>query len=342
MADIEAVGVGEIEQVNSDERRNLLAEQLEAAEPVQIETPAEPTEKPAADRARAPDGKFAPKVEAAPAGEAPAAPEEPKWKKPPQSWKKELADHWGKMEPASVEKILQTVHEREEQMRAGIEPARQKAVQYDKIAQVVQPYEQTIRGLGIDVPTAIKGLMQADHILRSSPPDQKRAYLLQLAQSYGVQLGDVSNQPPVNQDVFTLKNEIMQIRGAIDADKRAKEEAEQANLLSEIQKFATKAEHFEDAKPTMIQLLQSGVATDLQDAYDKAIRLNDDLFQSHQAALQAKAEQEKKASKDQAAKVARSAAVSVRSSAPGTHTASKAQDRRSKLAEQFGELDERL
>jgi hypothetical protein len=48
------------------------------------------------------------------------------------------------------------------------------------------------------------------------------------------------------------------------------------------------------------------------------------------------------AEKNRAAKAARAAAVSVRSSTPGTNTASKAQDRRSLLAEQFDALSERL
>jgi hypothetical protein len=92
----------------------------------------------------------------------------------------------------------------------------------------------------------------------------------------------------------------------------------------------------------MIQLLQSGVATTLQDAYDKALRLDDQLFARQQQSIQAAALAERKASADRAAKAARAAAVSVRSSTPGAPSAAKASDRRSLLAEQFDGMSDRL
>ncbi len=206
----------------------------------------------------------------------------------------------------------------------------------------MKPYMATIQGMGIDAPRAIKGLMEADNILRTAPHDQKRDYIMRLAQSYGINLGDVSNAPAVNPEIFEVRNQLNQLQGKIAKDQQDKEAAEQQSLLNDIQKFAKDKEYFEEAKPTMIQLLQSGVAIDLDDAYKKAVKLNDDLFERDQAAQQAKAGQEKIRSKDQAAKAARSAAVGVKSSTPGVITATKAQDRRSKLAEQFAELDERL
>jgi hypothetical protein len=112
--------------------------------------------------------------------------------------------------------------------------------------------------------------------------------------------------------------------------------------LQEINGFAQKAEHFEEARPTMISLLQSGMAETLQDAYDKAVRLDPELFNQIQQAQQAKAAAEKSAQLDRAAKAARAAAVSVRGSTPGTNTAPKAQDRRSLLSEQFDGMTERL
>jgi hypothetical protein len=62
----------------------------------------------------------------------------------------------------------------------------------------------------------------------------------------------------------------------------------------------------------MAGLLQSGVAQDLQSAYDKAIRLHDDIWQQQQA------EQAKAAAEQNQQKVAqaRAKAVSPRSSSP--------------------------
>ena len=89
-------------------------------------------------------------------------------------------------------------------------------------------------------------------------------------------------------------------------------------------------------------MCSSDLAQTLEDAYEKAIRLDPELFESVQASTQAKLDAQKRAAADKAAKTARAAAVSVRSSAPGAPPATKAQDRRAMLAEQFDGIANRL
>jgi hypothetical protein len=72
--------------------------------------------------------------------------------------------------------------------------------------------------------------------------------------------------------------------------------AQNQALLGEINNFSQKAEHFEEARPAMIQLLQSGMATDL-DAYEKAIRLDPNLFDAVQRANKPNWTQQKSSSK---------------------------------------------
>lgn len=187
--------------------------------------------------------------------------------------------------------------------------------------------------------------MEADNILRNSSPQDRLNYFHSLARSYGIDLaaqGQPAPQAPVDPNFVALQNELVKIRGEVTGWKQAQEEAANAALLDEVHQFSMKAEHFEDARPTMIQLLQSGVATTLQDAYDKALRLDDQLFARQQQSTQAAALAERKASADRAAKAARAAAVSVRSSTPGAPSAAKASDRRSLLAEQFDGMSDRL
>ncbi len=343
MPEIEPVGVGEIEQTSSDERRNLLAEQLTEVETDVVEQP----EKPAGDRVRAADGKFAPKTDAAPTQAVTTAEpaQEPAWKKPPQSWKKDYHEHWGKMDP----KVAEYVHAREQEMRAGVEQSLPKLRAYDALSKAVAPYMEDIKiHAGGDVAKAVTGLMQADRVLRHSAPEQKRAYLMQLAQSYGINLGDVSDAPRVVPEVYQLQQTVAQLQANIDGDKRAKEEATTRSLLNDISEFAKTHEHFDAVENEVMALLQGGLIEGssakekLENAYTKAIRLKDDLYESQIAARQAEAAETRRSTKDQAAKAARSAAVSVRSSTPGTNTAPKAQDRRSRLSEQFDGLDERL
>jgi hypothetical protein len=155
-------------------------------------------------------------------------------------------------------------------------------------------------------------------------------------------MANLPQQVAVDPTVYALQNELNSVRGEVNNWKQQQEQAQNSALLGEINQFSQKAEHFEEARPVMIQLLQSGVATDLQDAYDKAVRLDPNLFETIQQSKQAEVDAQKRAAANKAAKSARAAAVSVRGSAPGTITATKAQDRRSLLAEQFDSMSERL
>ena len=272
---------------------------------------------------------------------APEPVEEPVWSKPPTSWKKDYHEVWQTADP----KLKEYAWQREEQMRAGVEPLITKAQFADQMQQVIDPYMGTIKSLGIAPQDAVKAMMEADRILRSGSTQEKTAYMASLARNYGVNLGEVGNLPqqaPIDPNVYALQNELNQVRGEVLTWKQQQEAAQNQVLLSEINSFAQKAEFFEDARPTMISLLNSGMATDLEDAYNKAVRLDENLSSQQQQALQAKMQTEKKVNLNIAAKAARAAAVSVRSSTPGVATATKAQDRRSLLSEQFDNMNERF
>ena len=230
-------------------------------------------------------------------------------------------------------------------MKAGYEPLRAKAEYADQMQEVVQPFMQTISGLGIDPPRAVKALLEADHALRYSTPEQKLQLFNRLAQQYGVNLGHMEGLPQqtlADPAVYALQNELNAVRGEVNTWKQQQEQAQNQTLLGEIGQFSQKAEHFEEARPAMIQLLQSGMATDLQDAYEKAIRLDPNLFDAVQQSKQADVDAQKRSAANKAAKSARAAAVSVKSSTPGAVTTTKAQDRRSLLAEQFDSMSERF
>jgi len=267
--------------------------------------------------------------------------EEPIWAKPPSSWKREYHEPWQSVDP----KVREYVWQREEEVRSGIEPMKTKAQFADQVNKAMEPYMPTIQGLGIDAPTAIQALMQADYTLRNSPPAEKRAYLAQLASQYGINLGDEGYDQqvnPIDPAIYELRNELNSVRGEVVGWKRQQEEVQNQTLLSEIEQFAHKADFFEDARPTMIQLLNAGVATDLQDAYEKAIRLDPDLSEQVQQSRQAEADAAKSKAANKAAKSAKAAAVSVRTSTPGFQPSTKAQDRRSMLLEQFDSVSERF
>ncbi len=327
MSDLNAIAPVE------DTRREKLLEQFE-----QVESAPETVRE---DVPRDEQGKFAAKEpEQTMVQQAQEPVEEPVWKRPPASWKKDYHDVW----QTADDRMKEYAWQREEQMKAGVQPLMEKARIADQFNEVLNAYMETIRGLGMDAPKAVKALMEADHALRYSDPQQKQQLFMRLAQQYGVNLGDMSQlqQQMVDPNISALQQELNRVRGEVMSWKEQQEQVQNQSLLSEIDSFAMRAEHFEEARPTMISLLQSGVATTLEDAYEKALRLDDNLYQQVQQSRQAQVETQQKVVANQAAKKARAAAVSVRSAAPGATTATKAQDRRSLLAEQFDSMADRL
>ena len=329
--DMNAETTPETPEVEVADRKDLLAQQFEAAERGEDVAPS----------GRDDRGRFARTEKAAPAPEMQEPAEEPVWMKPPASWKKDYHDVWLSADP----KMREYAYQREEQMRKGVEPLLSKAQFADAMNEALEPYMQTIQGLGLKPEQAVAALAQADYTLRTAPPEQRVQYLYNLAAQYGIQLGQPGQVPQagqVNPLVWQLQNELNAVRGEVMGWKQQQEMAQNQQLLNEINDFSAKAEYFEEARPTMIQLLQTGVAQTLEDAYDKAIRLDSALFDKVQSAQQAQIAAKQNAEKNRAAKAARAAAVSVRGSTPGTNTAPKAHSRRAMLEEAFDESSARL
>lgn len=271
---------------------------------------------------------------------APEPADEPVWKRPPLSWKKDYHEVWQKADP----RLQEYAYQREEQMRRGVEPLLQAKQFADAVQEAISPYMTTLNGLGMKPEQAISALMKADHTLRTADPQTRLQYFMQLANEYGVNLQGMpqGQQQMVDPTVFALKNELANVRGEVMTWKQQQEAAEQAVMMNEIDSFAQKAEYFEEARPEMIKLLQSGVAETLEDAYDRAIYGNRDLRERVLSAQQAKQNVQIAAEKNRAAKAARAAAVSVRSATPGANTAPKANDRRALLEQAFEENNARL
>lgn len=314
--------MSEAEKVEQLDRRELLSQQFDEAQQQVEATPAETVQL------------------AIETPEAEPQAEPPVWERPPASWKKDYHEVWQTADP----KLKEYAWQREEEMKRGVEPLLSKAQFADQIQQAIEPYQNNLKTLGIEPPQAIKALMDADNVLRHGTPQQKAQMFASLSQQYGVNLQEIGNlqQQPVDPTVSMLQNELYSVKNEVMTWKQQQEAAQNQALLSEIDSFAQKAEFFEDARPTMIQLLNSGMAQNLEDAYNKALRLDESLSSKLQQSQQAQAEAAKREAANKAAKAARAAAVSVRSSTPGVNTATKAQDRRSLLAEQIESLSGRF
>lgn len=341
-------------------RREVLSQQFDAVEEGAA-TAAPADEAPQSGRERDETGKFVAKAEPkeekpepvakaateTPAEEPPAEP--PVWARPPASWKKptDLAT-WQAMTPAAQQRAF----EREEQMRTGVESAIPKARLADEITKVSEPYMNTIRGLGIDLPRAVEGLLKVDHTLRYGSPEQKQAEFSRLAQIYGVNIGgQQAPQPgatpvPTDPNYQALSNQFNSLRGEVLSFKQAQEQAQQAAHIAEINRFAQARPYFALLRPHMVTIIDEAAKNnqpmDLEGAYTKALSEFDELSALNQQANQAQEETAKRETANRAAKAAKAAAVSVKTSTPGRQTTTNAQTRREKIVELVDGLDARL
>lgn len=230
-------------------------------------------------------------------------------KKAPSSWRKEAQELYGKL-PQEFQLLQEEVERREADFHKGIESYKSKAQFADAMERVISPHMQTLQSLGVTPDVAVHHLLEADRVLRYSQPDQKLAYLQQLARSYGIDLGqqpegEPSYQPSTDPRVDAVINYLRQ-------QEAMRQQQEVAQLNSELFTFAKDKPHFEAVRNHMAGLLQAGVAKSLQDAYDMAIyaspEIRTQVLAQQQAEGEAKRAQEAKA---QAEAARRASSVNV-------------------------------
>lgn len=224
----------------------------------------------------------------------------------PSSWKKDYWEHWDKLDPTLAEYIAQ----REREYTTGVSTYKAEADRAKTIQEALNPYMPVLQSSGIEPAQWIKSLGQVHYTLAFGQPQDKANLLRTLARDFGVSLGETNE----NDELQHLRNELQQVKSGWQQFTSLQEQQQRQAAESEIARFSADKPYFSEVRETMAGLLQSGMAQDLQSAYDKAVRLNDEVWQRHQAESQ---------SRQQAAahvQKAKAAAVSVRSSTPGGMT----------------------
>lgn len=241
-------------------------------------------------------------------------------RKPPSSWKKELWDHYGKLDPT----IQDYIEQREGEFAKGVSTYKQEYDSVKPLADALEPLMPTLRQYNIQPAQWITQMGQAHHSLVFGTPQQKLQMFSKLSQDYGVPLQALYD--PQAQQQF-LMQQTMQPPQPQQPDVRAlvQEQMTQVRAEQDLQQFhsATGADgkplypHYEKVRDTMAQLLESGAAADLKDAYGKSIRLHDDIWEAEQQAKQAAAQKAAQESQARQVAQARSAAVSPKTATPG-------------------------
>lgn len=274
----------------------------------------------------------------------------------PRSWKVATREHWSKL-PIEVR---EEVKRREAEITQFI-GQHGKAIQHkQEFDQVIQPFMPFIAAQQSTPMKAVHSLMTTAARLTTGAPQQKAQVVAEIIGNYGVDLktldevlsGQVArtapnagfqnqNQPPAwAQPMFNFMSKVEQ-------DKQRYEQRIQDETTREIQEFE-KRPFYEDLREDMGMLMQraveKGQKMTLDDAYNKARKLNPDVDKILTQREQAAASQNGNGG-GTAVQKARKAASSVKSTPAATTQKQKkavdeAPSRRETLLAAFDDLSE--
>ena len=264
----------------------------------------------------------------------------------PSTWKKEYVNIWDKMEKGEqinkedFVKFAEYANQRESEYKKGVSTYKAEAERAKSYENAVAPFADNLAKRGIQPAQYIENLVRAEQILATAPYQQKLQAFQKLASDYGIQLngnGQVTQLDPYTQQLMSQLNQVNQ---EVSSIKGRFAQEENQRLMSEIERVRSNVEqfpHFDVVREEMAQLLELGKAQDLETAYKKAVRMNDDVWALEQEKLLNDAKQT--AIKSQQVAKAKAAAVSPKSTTPSgkVSDAGDKKDRRSLIAEQMSD-----
>ena len=244
------------------------------------------------------------------------APEEPKpvvsERSPWKSWKAEAAKVLEKLPEETQKYII----ERETQFHKGIEQYKEAANYAKTIDRAISPYKDYMSNLGVTPDVAFTNLLKTEHTLRMGSYQEKAEMLQKLAHDYQIDLNALAGVP-YDPNMHNLKAQLEYTQSQLQASNNFRQSQEDVQIQSAIDEFAQSHEHFTDVQATMADLLERGFANDLDDAYAKAIRLDDNVFNKTIAQQQGGVNRQTLEQANQAAQAAKAAAVSVKGAPAG-------------------------
>ena len=343
------------------DRREMLEAAMNEAETQEVEHEEVQSEEPQDEPSRNEKGQFVAEDEAVAEEESPTdiaenadEPEQPEEQPEssdipkPTTWKKDLLPLWDKIAKGEVltkdesKKHLEYLNQRENEFKKGVSVYKAEAERAKALEEAINPFVPELQAQGIHPAAWINNLGRAHMILSKAPYEQKVQMFHRLAQDYGVNLNQ-STEPQQPVDAYTqqLMQQLYQVNQEVSTIKGRFEQEEQTRLSNEIERVRSNRErfpHFDMVREEMAQLLELGKAQDLETAYAKAVRLNDEVWAMEQERLLTDAR--KQASKASQVARAKATAVSPKSVTPsGTQAKVDAKDRRSLLMAGLAEVE---
>jgi hypothetical protein len=194
----------------------------------------------------------------------------------PNSWSKEKAETWSKLDPSAREYIAQ----REIEVQRGFAKQAEKFAPYQAMDQLFAPYADKMKASGMNPVQAVQRLLNAQRILDTNPVHG----LAWLARSYGIDVNSIPQQvaqmqaqtAQVDPRVETALQRVERLEAELQERQEAERQSLNSSILSEIDTFRASGKHpfFEDVRVEMAELITIGSAANLNDAYERAVWAN--------------------------------------------------------------------
>lgn len=284
------MSAAESEVIEEIPERSIRDELIAARDEIEARE-TEPTEavvEPKAERARDESGKFVPKVvaetepevpkESPPSAVVPEAPTQqaaPSFIGAPNSWSNQAKSKWAAIDP----EIRAEIAKREADITRGMSKVDEERAFAKEVQRVTQPYEALIRSQGATVPQTIQSVLNTAYILQTADPITKAREIAKVIQANRIDMNLVSQPQEVNPQVAALQQRIAQLEGFTQQQTQTQQQAAEQQVMAMIDTFGRdpKNKYFQAVQADMGQLIGSGYAGTLEQAYEAAIWARPDI-----------------------------------------------------------------
>lgn len=284
---------------------------------------------------------------------------DPRIDRAPASWKGDAKKLWSELPLAARQEVIR----RERDTTKVIQEAAQARNQIEPIREVLSPHMDRIQQMYQGNPiTAINNLLGVERTLVSGTAQDKVQLVARMIDRFGIDIqmldSALANQPAPQQtqqlsQIEELVNQrlapVMDFLGQQQQREQLHARQIEDQALHTVETMATDANYpyFEDVRQDMADIIEMGarrgVAISMEDAYTRAVRMNDITFQATNVRENSQAATQAALQAHQLAQKAKGAAVSVSGSPMGTGTnVGNPADLRGTIAAAFGDTGGRL
>jgi hypothetical protein len=247
--------------------------------------------------------------------------------RPPQSWKGDAKKVWGEL-PLTVR---QEVARRELQSTRVMNESSQARQEVESVRQILGPHMGRIQEIyGGDHLQAISNLMQVENTLLRGSSQEKVQLVARMIKRFNVGINELDQElsgqiAPENQQFDRLQQMIdqrmqpvmtlLQQQQAQEHQRVQQIEMQAVQTVESMRADPDNYPYIEDVRNDMADLIEMsvgrGVAMSLDEAYSKAVRMNDHTFNASTVRSTSQANTQSALAAHQAAQRAKGAAVSV-------------------------------